>query len=156
MTTINLNSTFQVPVKGALDQLANRNIFNCRFYSATSTDTTAPCMGVVIDDEYTGAISVAAATAQDSDFFGFVTWNHKNNAKGVGEFVEVASDYCVMYMEATATAINAGTGVAYVVSGQKIEASATGDKIIGYALEDISASGIGRVLIKCIGAVTLA
>lgn len=155
MTAINLNATFQVPVKGALDQIANKNVFNCRFYSSTSTDTTAPAMAVVLDDEYNNAITVAAATAQDSKFFGFVTWAHKNNAKGVGDYLEVASDYSVMYMEATSTAIGAGTAVAYVVSGQKIEAATTGDKVIGYALDNIAASGVGRVLIKCIGNPTL-
>ena len=78
--------------------------------------------------------------------FGFVRYNAKKTELAAGDRVELAIDGAVMVM-AAASAIKAGDPVAYDYSTGLV-AKASGDAIIGIALDAIAADSTGRVIIK--------
>lgn len=79
--------------------------------------------------------------------FGFVRYNAKRTELAAGDRVELAIDGAVMVMAASA-AINAGAEVAYDYSTGLIATAASGDNVIGIAIDAIAADSTGRVMIK--------
>jgi len=154
-TNINLNNFAQQNAKGTLQQMPNQNVFNVRFNPESSTASLKPCDPVKLIAGTSSVPLVDVAGTSDDLVFGFLTLSHKNANPVKGTIVEIASDDCVMTMEAGG-AIARGEYVT-ADANQTVVKTTTATDIMGICLDTASASGdLVRVLIKNMGIATVA
>lgn len=150
--SLNINQFAQTPVKGQLDlSVGVRSVISCQIDSS-SAGGLVPGQAVKIVDVKGGIPNVVECSAASDDVFGFITYGIKDKMHDAGSKAEIAffRGSC-MIMEASA-AISANSPVSIVVSGQKVAPSASGDMIVGRALDKASASGeFVRVMIDLPG-----
>lgn len=154
MTNINLNAFGLGSAKGLTQFLPSANVFTCQVYKSLS-GTLYAGQPVKLASGVAGQITVTACSAESDEVFGVIPLRHKVNGYVAGDLVEVASDYCVVTMEANG-AISQGAKVKVAGSAyDKVDAIA-GDESpsaspVGIALDSAGASGdLIRVLVKCL------
>lgn len=156
MTNVNLNAFSLDTAKGLTQFLPSSNVFTCQVYKSLSSGTTlTPGQPVKLVAGVAGQITVTACAGETDKVFGVIPLRHKVNGYVAGDLVEIASDYCVVTMEANA-AITQYSAVKAAGSGYKNVAAVTGledpaPAQIGIALDAAAAQGdLIRVLIKCL------
>lgn len=151
--SLNINQFAQTPIKGQLDlSVGIRSVISCQVDSS-SAGGLVPGQAVKIVDTKGGIPNIVECSAASDDVFGFITYGIKDKQHAAGDKCEIAFFRgSVMMMESSA-AISANASVSIVVSGQKVAPSASGDMIVGRALDKASASGeFIRVMIDLPGA----
>lgn len=156
MTNINLNAFSLDTAKGLTQFLPSANVFTCQVYKSLSSGTKLTAgQPVKLATGVAGQITVTACSAETDKVFGVIPLRHKVNGYEAGDLVEVASDYCVVTMEANAATTQ---GAAVKVAGDAYNkvTPITGEEVstpaqIGIALDAAAAQGdLIRVLIKCL------
>jgi len=154
MTAINLNSFELGTAKGVVEYLPTSNVFTCQVYKSLS-GTLTPGQPVKLVSGVAGQITVTACAGEDDKVFGVIPFRHKLNGYAAGDLVEIASDYSVITMEASAAITQyadvKAAGSAYnkvaAIAGNEDPAAAK----IGIALDAAAADGdLIRVLVKCL------
>ena len=143
----NPNQFSQSVVKGLADLRFNGNIISCQVDENQSTALVAgQC--VMLKDVAGGAPVIEAIADDEDGVFGVVVRSAKDSDFPALSHLEIASDSCVVYMEASA-AIARGAEVMPVVSGSKVATVSGNSKAkIGVALDKAAADGdLIRVLI---------
>jgi hypothetical protein len=156
MTNINLNAFSLDTAKGLTQFLPSSNVFTCQVYKSLSSGTKLTAgQPVKLATGVNGQITVTACSAETDKVFGVIPLRHKVNGYEAGDLVEVASDYCVVTMEAAAATTQgaavkvAGTAYDQVTPVTGSESSTPAQ--IGIALDAAAAQGdLIRVLIKCL------
>ncbi len=156
MTNINLNASSLDTAKGLTQFLPGSNVFTCQVYKSLTAGTKlTPGQPVTLVTGVAGQITVTACSAETDKVFGVIPLRHKINGYVAGDLVEIASDYCVVTMEANAITTS---GAAVKVAGNDYDkvTPVTGEELstpaqIGIALDAAAAKGdLIRVLIKCL------
>lgn len=156
MTNINLNAFSLDTAKGLTQFLPGANVFTCQVYKSLTAGTKLTAgQPVKLTTGVNGQITVTACAAETDKVFGVIPLRHKVNGYEAGDLVEVASDYCVVTMEAAA-ATNQGVAVKVAGTAYDQVTPITGGESstaaqIGIALDAAAAQGdLIRVLIKCL------
>lgn len=146
-----LNQFRLAPIQGEMDIGPQPSTISCQVDSGQATALVAG-QAVTMVDSAGGVPKVIAAAANDSDVFGFVNYNIKDQSFSALDKVEISFFRGnVMYMTASA-AIARNAKVMIVVSGSKIATATTGKTIIGRALDKAAADGdLIRVVIDLPG-----
>lgn len=132
--------------KGLLIKAPEFNVFSAQ----VTTGETALIPGQAVKITTTGgsALLVESLDAITDAVFGFVTYDVGQDSFPALGMVKIATDNCVMMMQAGA-AINAGATLMIQVSGTKVVTQTSTNTKIGVALENASGDGaLIRVLIK--------
>ena len=113
-----------------------KNSRDCRAYEALSAGDIVKIKNVA------GPITVVEKITAATDIpFGVVAYDSAKKADyGAGEIVNIAYDYSIVKMEASA-AINAGAKIMAVVSGMKVATATGGNVAFGQACIPAAASG---------------
>lgn len=156
MGNINLNAFSLDTAKGLTQFLPGSNVFTCQVYKSLTAGTKlTPGQPVTLVTGVAGQITVTACSAETDKVFGVIPLRYKVNGYVAGDLVEIASDYCVVTMEANAATTQ---GAAVKVAGDAYNkvTPVTGSEQstpaqIGIALDAATAKGdLIRVLIKCL------
>lgn len=133
--------------KGNLTTAPDWNVLACKIDSA-QVGTLTYGDAVVITGTAAGQTTVSKAALASDDIFGFVVYSIRKTTFSAGEYVNIAFNDAVMFMEASA-AILSGAPVQFDPSTAKIATQASGNTTVGIAIQKASADGdLIPVLIK--------
>jgi hypothetical protein len=136
--------------KGSLTLANIDNVYNCKV-DASESATLVPGDPVKIKDIAGSLITIEKADAATDNILGFVARSFKKTEYVALDGIQIASNLCVMNMEASA-AIAAGADLEISVSTSKVATHAGTGSIIGKALEKAAADGdLIKVLIATPG-----
>jgi hypothetical protein len=140
------NQFIQTAEKGQLSLLEAINVVNCKV-DTSETGTLVPGTAVKIKDIAGPSIVVEEADADTDAIFGFIPYSVKKNEYIANDWVKIALNMEVMWMEAGA-AIARGAYVEYDVATVKVITSAGVNTVVGIALDKAAADAdLIRVLI---------